>query len=74
MNLFEKTFTMGGNYPIIDRSFNTSIALGNLLDDTLPNHNDYEYQQRSMMMMNGLPNIPQWSIPQMNLTSTPVVR
>jgi len=67
---------MGGNYPLIDRSFNTSIALGNLLDDTLPNNNDYEQQQhqRSMLMMNGATNLPQWSMPQINLTSTPVVK
>jgi hypothetical protein len=66
---------MGGNYPLIDRSFSTSIALGNLLDDTLPNNNDYEQQQqRSMLMMNGTTNLPQWSIPQLNFTSTPIVR
>jgi hypothetical protein len=66
---------MGGNYPLIDRSFNTSIALGNLLDDTLPNnHNDYEQQQRSMLMMNGTTNLPQWSMPQLNFTSTPIVK
>ncbi len=66
---------MGGNYPLIDRSFNTSMVLGNLLDDTLPNNNnDYEQQQRSMLMMNGTTNLPQWSIPQLNFTSTPIVR
>jgi len=65
---------MGGNYPLIDRSFNTSIALGNLLDDTLSNNNDYEQQQRSMLMMNGTTNLPQWSMPQINFTSTPIVR
>jgi hypothetical protein len=71
---------MGGNYPLIDRSFNTSIALGNLLDDTLPNNNDYEqqqqqqHQQRSMLMMNGTTNLPPWSMPQINFTSTPIVR
>jgi hypothetical protein len=66
---------MGGNYPLIDRSFNTSMVLGNLLDDTLSNNNnDYEQQQRSMLMMNGTTNLPQWSIPQLNFTSTPIVR
>jgi hypothetical protein len=65
---------MGGNYPLIDRSFNTSIALGNLLDDTLSNNNDYEQQQRSMLMMNGTTNLPQWSMPQINFTPTPIVR
>ncbi|CAF4784444.1 unnamed protein product, partial [Rotaria magnacalcarata] len=50
------TFTIGGNYPLIDRSFNT---LSNLLDDPLPNNNEYEQQQqRSMMMMNGTTNLP----------------
>ncbi len=65
---------MGGNYPLIDRSFNPSIALGNLLNDTLPHNNDYEQQQRSMLMMNGTTNLPQWSMPQMNFTSTPIAR
>jgi hypothetical protein len=73
---------MGGNYPLIDRSFNTSIVLGNLLDDTLPNNNhNYDHhqqqqqqQQRSMLMMNGTTNLPQWSIPPMNFTSTPIVK
>ncbi len=65
---------MGGNYPLIDRSFNTAMALGNLLDDTLPNHDYEQHQQRSMLMMNGTTNLPQWSIPQLNFTSTPIVR
>lgn len=69
---------MGGNYPLIDRSFNTSIALGNLLDDTLPHNHDYEQQhhhhQRSMLMMNGPTNLQQWSMPQMNFTPPPIVK
>ncbi|CAF3394768.1 unnamed protein product [Rotaria sp. Silwood1] len=71
----ENTFTIGGNYPLIDRSFNTSIALGNLLDDPLSNINDYEQQQqqRSMIMMNGTTNLPQWSMPQINFASTPIL-
>ncbi|CAF4830962.1 unnamed protein product, partial [Rotaria socialis] len=69
------TFTIGGNYPLIDRSFNT---LSNLLDDPLPNNNEYEQQQqqqqqRSMMMMNGTTNLPQWSMPQINFASTPIL-
>ncbi|CAF5149793.1 unnamed protein product, partial [Rotaria socialis] len=71
-------FTIGGNYPLIDRSFNT---LSNLLDDPLPNNNEYEQQQqqqqqqqqRSMMMMNGTTNLPQWSMPQINFASTPIL-
>ncbi|CAF3417210.1 unnamed protein product [Rotaria socialis] len=72
----ESTFTIGGNYPLIDRSFNT---LSNLLDDPLPNNNEYEQQQqqqqqqRSMMMMNGTTNLPQWSMPQINFASTPIL-
>ena len=62
---------MGGNYPLIDRSFNTSMALGNLLDDTLPNE---QHQQRPMLMMNGTTNLQQWSMPSMNFTSTPIVK
>jgi hypothetical protein len=62
---------MGGNYPLIDRSFNTSMALGNLLDDTLPHE---QHQQRSMLMMNGTTNLQQWSMPSMNFTSTPIVK
>ncbi|CAF3828841.1 unnamed protein product [Rotaria magnacalcarata] len=67
----ENTFTIGGNYPLIDRSFNT---LSNLLDDPLPNNNEYEQQQqRSMMMMNGTTNLPEWSMPQINFASTPIL-
>lgn len=76
--LLLKAFTIGGNYPLMDRSFNTSVALGNLLDDTLPNNHDYDHhnhpQQRSMLMMNSIPNLPQWSMPQLNFTSTPIVK
>ena len=56
---------MGRNYP--------SMTLGHLLDETQPNH-DFEQQQRSMVMMNGAPNLPQWSMPPMNFTSTPIVK
>lgn len=72
-----KTFTIGGNYSLIDRPVNnSSLTLSNLLDDPLSNNNnnnDYE-QQRSMMMMNGPTNIPQWSMPQINFASTPILR
>ncbi len=64
---------MGGNYPLVDRSFNTSLALGNLLDDTLPNNNN-DYDQRSMFIRNGPSSLPPWSIPPMNFTSTPIVK
>ena len=64
---------MGRNYSVIDRPFHTSMALGHLLDDAQPNH-DYEQQQRSMVMMNGATNLPQWSMPPMNFTPTPVVK
>jgi hypothetical protein len=63
---------MGRNYPLIDRSFNTSMALGNLLDDTLSN--EQQHQQRSMFMMNGTTNLQQWSMPSMNFASTPIVK
>lgn len=65
---------MGRNYSVIDRPFNTSMALGHLLDDTQPNHDYEQQQQRSMVMMNGTTNLPQWSMPPMNFTSTPVVK
>ena len=66
---------MGGNYPSIDRPYNTSLQLGNLLDDALSNSTDYEHhQQRSMLMMNGTNNLPQWSMPHMNFTPTPLVK
>ncbi|CAF4927456.1 unnamed protein product, partial [Rotaria socialis] len=29
--------------------------------------------QRSMMMMNGTTNLPQWSMPQINFASTPIL-